>query len=598
MANVIVALDGDPVRRATFLERARARIAPMSGLEIGQREGDGWGAVWAASASAPVGVVFDGTTGTMVWGDAIDPEGRRLGAKDVARGLREDDRASWDGFHLAIDLPGNGRLTASVDILGLLPLYHWRSADVVLVGTSVDVFRAHPSFGADLDPTGLIGILLMNGQVGGHTLWTGVRRLGVRKQLRVRRGHVEEVETLALPETDRALLALPVEGHVEILGDVLDQAMKRQVRPCEPHGLLLSGGMDSRQIGGLLVGQGVPVEALTFGLDGDIEMRCAKRIAKALGASHQAVEIPPSDYLAAADALMKVEGLAAGFSNVLDWGMVPFLDRLPARVALGHVFDGVVGGIHIPWAFDAKRGEFSFETIFRRFNRWGFSPTMLRDVLSPEFHPLVDEVVESVRDTYESSSSLPNLKAWHFDLLTRQRFHVGAAVWPVSFRSWPMSPIFDREVLRTTASMPAGSIGGRRLQQELLVARHPHLAAIALDRNSFDSLPVHPRLRDHLRVASADKWRHLLDRTPLGRWRPESRFYYRTYDFESPGWLGIRRSAEAHRSRIPGLLRREAIERLWPRPDQPLRTGDGIIDSSNAKMLVGLALASHHFGLE
>jgi len=597
MANVIVALDGDPVRRASFLERARTRIAPMPGLAVEHREGDGWGVVWAASASAPVSAVSDGIAGTMVWGDAIDPTGHRLGAADVARRWRDDESTFWDGFHLAIDLPGDGRLTASVDLLGLLPLYHWRGGDVALVGTSVDVFRSHPSFRADLDPTGLIGILLMNGQVGGRTLWTGVRRLGVRKQLRVRRGHVEEIETLALPETDRALLGLPVEGHVEILGDVLDQAMRRQVHPAEPHGLLLSGGMDSRQIGGLLADRGVRVEALTFGVDGDIEMRCAKRIAKALGAPHQAVEIPVAAYLAAADRLLAVEGLAAGFSNVLDWGMVPFLDRLPPRVALGHVFDGVVGGIHIPWAFDAKRGAFSFETIFRRFNRWGFSPDLLRETLIPALHPQVDEVVESVRDTYESASNLPNLKAWHFDLLTRQRFHVGAAVWPMSFRSWPVSPIFDREVLRTTASMPASSIGDRRLQQELLVARHPHLAAIALDRNSFDNLPVQPRLRDHLRVATADKWRHLLDRMPIGRWRQERRFYYRTYDFASPGWLGIRRAAEEHRSSVPGALRPEAVARLWPRPDQALRTGDRIIDSSNAKILVGLAMAGRHFGL-
>lgn len=34
---------------------------------------------------------------------------------------------------------------------------------------------------------------------------------------------------------------------------------------------------------------------------------------------------------------MRAEGLAAGFCNVLEWGMIPYLGRLPSRIALGHV---------------------------------------------------------------------------------------------------------------------------------------------------------------------------------------------------------------------------------------------------------------------
>lgn len=597
MANVVVVLDQDPVRRARFVEKARAAIAPVAGLDIADREGDGWAAIWAAAKTAPVSITSDGSTATLVWGDAIDPAGRRLGAQEAQTRWREDDLASWDGFHLAIDVTGIGQLKASVDIMGLMPLYYWKGPDVVLVGTSVDVFRAHPAFRTDLDATGLVGIMLMNGLVGGRTLWRGVRRLGVRRQLRVRDWNPSEIETFSLPEADPSLFELPFEGHLERMGETLDLAMKRHVRSDEPHGLLLSGGMDSRQIGGFLLDRGASVKALTFGLGTDVEMKCAKAVAKALGIAHVAAEIPPSTYAGAAESLVKVEGLAAGFCNVMEWGMIPHLECLPPRLALGHVFDGVVGGIHISWAYDPACRDFTFETIFKRFNRWAFSPNQLREMLDPEWHAEIDEVLQTAKDTFESASSQPNLKAWHFDLLTRQRFHVGSAVWPMAFRSWPVSPIFDRDVFRVAAAMPASTIGERRLQRELLATRHPHLAAVPLDRNSYNDLPIRATLRDHLRVGVGMRWQKVLNRMPIDALKREGRFFYRTYDFNSPGWMNIRQMAESHRNQIPSAIRRESIDRILPRPGQALRTDDGIIDSSTSKMLVGLALAGHHFGL-
>jgi len=596
MANAIVVLDRDPIRRRTFIDRARARIAPVPGLAVSDLEGDGWAAVWAAGSSAPVSTEVDGCAGALVLGDALDDAGRKLSASDLRRAWAADPTRSWDGFHFAVDIQGPGRLAAGVDIMGLLPCFHWQGPEVVLVGTSVDLFLAHPAFGSALDPAGLVGIMLMNGQIGGRTLWNGVSRLGVRRRLRVRDWKTSEAAGFSLPETDRSLLGMPIEGHVELLAEAMDDAVRRHAGPGEAHGLMLSGGLDSRQLGGFLVDNGLPTTALTFGLGSDIEMRCAVKVARSLGIGHRTAEIPSTAFPAAAEALMKTEGLAAGFCNVLEWGMLPFLEGLPGRLALGHVFDGVVGGIHIPWAFDPRTGRYDFDTVFRRFNRWGFSAQALRELLPPELHVEIDGVMESVRDIYTSSSDDPNLQSWHFDLQTRQRFHVGSAVWPMSFRSWPTSPIFDRRLFSLCASMPASSISGRRLQTELLFARHPALAAISLDRNSFDSLPIRPTLGDRVRAGLRNRWRRILHRTPFPSLRREERFYYRTYDFDGPGWLEIRRMVETRRDRIPALLDRSAVDRHLPGPQERLRTEDGIIDSSNAKLLAGLALAGERYG--
>lgn len=597
MANVVIVLDRDPVRRERFLAAARRDIAPFPGLVVDSREGPGWGVLWAAGPRAPGSVLTDGRDGTFVWGDAIDGDGIRLDAAGVRRMWKADGMASFDGFHLAADLTAEGDLRIVSDLMGLLPVHHWTGPDVVLAGTSVEAFHAHPSFRARLDPEGLVGVLLLNGLVGGRTLWSGVRRLGVRCRLQVRDGRCREVTDPVTPAPDRALLGLPLEGQVEIADQALRRAMRRQVGVGEELGILLSGGLDSRQLAAYALEEGAAPKALTFGLDTDIEMRCAKEVAKALGIAHAAVEIPAREYGEAARRLARCEGLAAGFSNVLDWAMVPHLEQLPPRVLLGHVFDGVVGGIHIPWALDPGAARYDFANIFRRFNAWGFAPGRLRELLPPEHRDLVASVVEDARKLHEGSSDQPHLQAWHFDLQTRQRFHVGAAVWPASFRSWPVSPVFDREVFDLAASLPASALAGRRLQRELLVRIHPRLARVPLDRNSLDSLPLEPTLADRLRGGLSSRVRRWTSRIPGSGGRRENRFYYRTYAFGSPGWETVRALAEVDRGSLPELLDPEGVRSLVPAPGRNLDTGDGIVDSSVAKLLTGLAMVCSRFGL-
>lgn len=596
MANIVVVLDKDPNRRERFLEAVGSRICPLPQLEVTHRQGDGWVAAWAAHASAPVSVRVHERDATFLWGEAADPTGQRLTADGIHEQWRGDGLPTWDGFHLALEVSGADHLTASVDILGFMPLYYWQGAGVSLVGTSVDLFRAHPAFDAGLDVTGMVGILLVNSLAGSRTLWQGVRRLGVRQQLRIRNGTASEVEHFAFPEPDRYLLGLPLEGHVEIMADALDRCFGRLKGKGQPEGMLLSGGLDSRQIGGFLQDQGIELQALTFGLDEDIEMRCARSVAREIGARHCTVEVPAGEYPRSAEALLKSEGLATGFGNVLDWGMVPFFDRVPSRLWIGHAFDGVVGGIHLPWAYDSKALDYTKEAVLGRLYRWAFSPEQLREALEPEFHPAIEDVLRDLGRLWEAGTEHTNLRAWNIDLLLRQRYNVGGAVWPMTFRAWPVSPIFDQTIFRLAVSIPASSMHARRLQTELLLSRKPKLAAIPLDRNSYDSLPLRPTLGDRVRAKVAGKWQRTL-RRGIGPWKRESRFYYRTYDFDSPAWRGVRAAFESDRAFVPGPLRREAITKYLPAPDRALDTRDGIIDSSKAKLLLGLGMAGRHFGL-
>jgi hypothetical protein len=79
----------------------------------------------------------------------------------------------------------------------------------------------------------------------------------------------------------------------------------------------------------------------------------------------------------------------------------------------------------------------------------------------------------------------------------------------------------------------------------------------------------------------------------VARWKRddrERRFYYRIFDFNSPGWQTIRRLAEPHRDKLDGLVDRDRLDDYLPPPGVELKVRNGIVDSSGRKMLVGLML--------
>lgn len=90
---------------------------------------------------------------------------------------------------------------------------------------------------------------------------------------------------------------------------------------------------------------------------------------------------------------------------------------------------------------------------------------------------------------------------------------------------------------------------------------------------------------------------HLLGRASRGLpsfLRPtsrERRFYHRIYDFDGPGWRGIRRLAEPHRGVLEERFHAGRLASYVPPPaGTEVDLDDPIIDSFGRKTLVGLML--------
>jgi asparagine synthase (glutamine-hydrolysing) len=590
LANFVVVVDADAERRALFIRTIQPRMVLVNGLQLGSCSQGDFSSLWAAAPGAPISQVADSEGAAVLWGEAIPGPGPEridaAGLREQWQGVMENPPEAYDGFYAGVVQDRQRGLIVGADLLGLLPVYHGAVGGGVLIGSSPELFRHHPEFRMELNPAGLVGILLTNGLVGGQTLLKGVQRLLPGHLLVWRAGSSpREVRQYQIPVSTR-YFDLPFGAHVEILDQAMKAAIQRHVSGGKRHGLLLSGGLDSRLLGGYLREKGTETIALTLGLPTDIEMQCAIPVARTLGFPHQSLETPSEAYANGAQIQADYEHLANGFNPIRIWSVQSHLRDFAPRIVAGYILDGVIGPYGIYGSPSETPGT-SFERVLSRHMSLGIRPEVLERLLRRDlFGDLVQEVLASLRRTYESYADSNSACSWCFLLGHRARFHAGSTPHRLSFGSWIVLPVLDRQVVEAAAGMPAASIANREAEKKLLCERFPALAAIPLAGDSY-AIPLKPRLRQLILQPISSGLARLRRALPA-RLKPkrERRYWYRVNDFNGPGWKSVRRMAESQRKQIYSLFEKEVFDSILPPPDVPFFANNDMVFESGVKLLL------------
>jgi asparagine synthase (glutamine-hydrolysing) len=471
MANFVIIVDPEERRRSSFIDKVRPLLPIVEGLtQSGCSTGD-FASAWACESRAPVTQVTRDGESTVLWGEAIPGPGpERITAPELQKvwvATHANPPAMFDGFYAGVSYSRERGLIVGADPLGIFPVYYWSAEDVALVASSPEPFRYHPLFRLRFNPAGLVGILLTGRLLDGHQLlWRDVRRLGAGRALVYRPGEpVREVQQYEV-RASRRYFDLPLAGHVSILENALGAAIARHVLTETFVTLALSGGLDSRILGGFLREQGVRLVAATNGVPTDTDMQCAIRVARALQCEHRT--LPDSSFscdrfLSAAEREAGWVHLVGGFNSFNSWVIYPELRQLPSPVVAGYFMTHVLGGCGILLACSPTSASLSFDNFFGFINTWGFRPAVLKTLLRREvFEDLVEDTIAQARRVYESYSDLESQRAWCFTLLHDQRFFVGRTAWQLSFGAWPVYPGTDRTILDIAAGMPAAALAERR----------------------------------------------------------------------------------------------------------------------------------------
>ena len=597
MANFFAVVDPDPARRTACIARADRLLDVLPGLRRGQCASGDFAAVWTACELAFVSTATDARGAGALWGEALDADGTSADAMVVRSAWRDAGHRppaprAWDGFYAAVAYESERRLVAGADLLGLFPVYYWSAGDVLLVGSTISAFRAHSSFRRELNPVGLTGILLTGGLVDGESILKGVHRLSPRRVLIWSPGSgAREVRQYAIPTQD-TFADRPFDEHVTMLDQALDRALTKHGADHSGICLLLSGGRDSRVVGGLLHRRGLTAHALTLGERRDYDVRCAGAVAKALRFAHTVAPDPVSDFESMARRHVQCEQLANGMANFYTWGMVPLLPACGARVFSGYWMEDFIGGTGRELPGGPATQADPFERVLRKVTSYGVGSERLRR-LAPgrAFGDAVAVCVERMRAWFGEEKTDPDRRAWQFDIDHRGRYHAGSTAWRMSLGAWPTFLPLDRELMSLCASFPKSTLLGRRAEDALLRRRFPALARLPLDRNSNITDPLAPSAGWRLlhfatqHVPLADRARLL-----LLSFRGERRRYYRLYDINSPMWRAVRRMAEDGRKCAAQVLDPKELNALLPPPDVPIDVRDPITDSNGLKAVLGFLI--------
>ena len=594
MANFLIIVDADRDRRIAFCKAAHPQLAFLSGLKLGECSCGDFHALWASGARAPVGLASHGEAAAVIWGRPVGADGRRIEARELGSewsGSKQETPPIFDGYYGAVSYHAQNGITVGADLIGMFPVFWWQSGDVLLVGSSPELFRLHPLFHFELDLTGLVGILLLMHSVDGRTLMSGVHRLGAGKALIWRqRSAPREVLQYKIP-VSKAHFDLPFSATVELVNDALKRSVARHVPPDEKCGLTLSGGRDSRLLAGTMAALDRSPIALTFGDPSDIEMQCATAVARALRLEHHAPQMVLDGYDLFSELHAKWLHCCTGFNCIEYWSWLEGLQTLPPYFAAAIGMDFIIGGSHVEWAYSTTTRAMSFANLFVRHNAYAIKESQLRQLAKPQvFGTLVDDVIGRLHTTYNEYSDSEAQRAWCFEMHHRLRFYTGTLPWQFSFASWPIMPSIDREILEITGGIPPGVLSGRLVEDAIIRKHFPALARLPVDRNDYNRTPLEPRLRWRIADSLSARIEPLRNISRKLLRREDRRIYFRVFDFNGPAWKMARRQAEPHRVKLHDLFDRNVLDSILPGPDEDLRVRDGIIDYSGPKLLVGLCL--------
>ena len=600
MAHLSLTIDADPARRQQFLHAARTRLATLPGLQVAHAELGDLAAVWAHGATTPHSQQLNPATFGLLLGTAIDDGGQWLDAAGVATQWTTPAThgAVFDGFFIAAAYAPAQGLVVGVDPLGLFPLYYAECGGALIAGTSPELLRAHPQFVATLDLRGLTGILLIGGLLGNQALLHGVKRLAVGHQLRwTTAAGTHEVETYRLRPHDRYRGQSLAEVR-ELVDDELRRAIQRHRPPGTATTLLLSGGLDSRLMAGYLREAGATDSAVCLGQPTDMEVQAATRVTAALEMClhREPCEPTPAQFLEWAYRVARWEHLSGGFAGLELAAASAVTGPVAPLCWSGFVVDNVLGGTWSCAAHDPVTGAHSGVRLFALSNRWGVPVATLQELVrAPDCARLVQEQIAEFHRGCARDGESPAQQVFRTTLATRVRNHHAAALFRLSFGSWPLLPILDRRLLDVLFNVPPALLLDRALEKDLLVHRFPRLAAIPRDQNSFLWEPVRPTALS--RVRSLRRLRQSVQKQVgnwyWNRWRGvEPRRYYRYYDLDGPLWGAVRRAAESSRGRLDDWLDRTTADRLLPGPDAIFRMRNPFEEGGARRMLLGLLLWS------
>jgi asparagine synthase (glutamine-hydrolysing) len=265
----------------------------------------------------------------------------------------------------------------------------------------------------------------------------------------------------------------------------------------------------------------------------------------------------------------------------------------------GISLDDLLGGGALGYGYDPDNAKWSFEVYEQKAFRWGLTPAQVAPLVAASDGPeIVAAVRQAFRRDFQACDDAAYRLVYRARLQNRHRYHLGNTVWQLSFASWPLLFVADRQWLETMFDLPPAMSMYKGVELELLRCKYPQLLSVPLDVNSWHYGWANPtrlhRLRQRLnKIVPIERW---WNDGYWRRWRGiERRRYWRFYDFDGPKWQAVRQYAEPLRNRLNAWFNSEEVARLVPPPQEKLPKNNAFGDAAARRNLLGAAIWSAEY---
>lgn len=202
-------------------------------------------------------------------------------------------------FAFALWDSGKRELFLARDHLGIKPLYYTALGNRVLFASEIKALLRDPDCPREVDVEALAELFTFRYVPSPKTLFKGIWKLPPGHRMTVSARGVQVARYWDWVPRIRAAWseAELIEGYRELLED----AVRLQLRSDVPLGLFLSSGIDSGVLLALMSRHSPgPIQAFTIGFEGGErtnEVEDARSLAKLFGADHEFMMVTPDDYL-------------------------------------------------------------------------------------------------------------------------------------------------------------------------------------------------------------------------------------------------------------------------------------------------------------
>ncbi|MCW0234572.1 MAG: asparagine synthase (glutamine-hydrolyzing) [Ferrovibrio sp.] len=189
------------------------------------------------------------------------------------------------------------KLLLARDRMGIKPLYIAETAHGIAFASELKSLLRLPGVSREIDPAALESYLTLRYVPSPATMVKGIRKFPAAHYGWVQSGRLSMTRWWDIDFNSRSGDITPMEA--EQLDWHLQDAVRLCLRSDVPYGAFLSGGVDSGVVVGLMARESaVPVRTYSIGFSGIADERqSAASVARAIGTSHQELELAPQDLM-------------------------------------------------------------------------------------------------------------------------------------------------------------------------------------------------------------------------------------------------------------------------------------------------------------